>query len=141
MLASKGLLIELFTALLLAGVAINVFKLVVGFEVQANEMETTWTQSMIDTLRASYPNKNAMVCHVASVQELANATHTHYELPLYDFGINTGRTQGFEIYVFDSGLFIREGDGGLSNWCFSGHYKRGKGKFENHVTFFPIPGP
>jgi hypothetical protein len=47
-----------FTALLLAGIAINVFKLVVGFEVQANDMETTWTQTMIDTLRASYPNKN-----------------------------------------------------------------------------------
>ena len=130
-----------FIALLLAGAAINVFKLIVGFEVQANDMETAWTQTMIDTLRASYPNKNAMVCHVPSAQKLVNSIHTHYELPLYDFGIKTGATQGYEIYVFDSGTFIREGDGGLNNWCFAGHYKREKGKFENHVTFFPIPGP
>jgi hypothetical protein len=83
----------------------------------------------------------AMVCHVPSAQKLVNAIHTHYELPLYDFGIKTGATQGYEIYVFDSGIFVGEGDGGLNNWCFAGHYTREKGKFENHVTFLPIQGP
>lgn len=49
---------------------------------------------------------------------LVNADHQHVEFALgvLDF------TKGYEIYVFDSGIFYRAGDGGYNNWCTEGEF-------------------
>ena len=122
---------------------------------------------MVTTLRQQRPDKNVMIVHVNHVQSFVNAEHIHYELPLTAFGPGpnngdhqgggggrpppgrgperapiqspptSGPTQGYEIYIFDSGEFFREGDGGFTNWCFGGNFKRVPGHEEN-VVFFPI---
>jgi hypothetical protein len=48
----------------------------------------------------------------------------------------------YKCYVFDSGEFTNNGDGGLINWCFTGppgsFYRDGDGG--KHVVFNPGPG-
>ena len=62
------------------------------------------------------------VCSVYSItryfgwlSSAPDAVHVHQEL---DIGL--GFTQGYEIWVFDSGTFSRAGDGGFINWAFGG---------------------
>lgn len=49
---------------------------------------------------------------------LVNAAHQHVEfaLGIFDF------TKGYEIFVFDYGVFYRAGDGGYENWCTAGEF-------------------
>ena len=120
---------------------------------------------MVTSLRQQRPDKNVMIVHVPHVQSFTNAEHIHWELELTPLGpgssngghqgggrpppghgperapiqgpVTSGPTQGYEIYLFDSGEFFREGDGGFANWCFGGNFKRVPGH-ENNVVFFPI---
>ncbi len=124
-------------AVALLGVALTVFKVVVIASVRDEELEENYTQALVVALRKMDPDKNVIVCHVNHAQNFVNATHAHYELPLFGFN----RTQGYDIYVFDSGFFSRQGDGGFNNWCFAGNFKRGEGRFESNVTFSPIHSP
>ena len=55
-----------------------------------------------------------------------DAVHVHQEL---DIGL--GFSQGYEIWVFDSGTFSRAGDGGFINWAFGGCFSENGA----HVTF------
>lgn len=76
---------------------------------------------MVTSLRNTYPNKNVIVYHDQDSQtNFVNGVHSHQELNLPD----GPETQGYEIYVFDSGTFTLAGDGGYLNWCFAGDYDR-----------------
>lgn len=65
-------------------------------------------------------------------------THIHVEVPLD----TVPRTQGYECYLFTSGTFELQGDGGFENWAFDGNYTRdpSNGNIVNFQEFtYPAP--
>ena len=92
---------------------------------------------MVASIANQYPSKNCIVFHDQSstfsfctffifchgyppfasgwLSSAPDAVHVHQEL-----NIGLGFTQGYEIWVFDSGTFSRAGDGGFINWAFEG---------------------
>jgi hypothetical protein len=82
-----------------------------------HEIESDFTNNMVDSLYASAPTANIMVCHDCSFDLDSGALFTHYEL---DISAGLGFTQGYDIAVFDSGTVQLNGDGGYINWCYSG---------------------
>ena len=46
----------------------------------------------------------------------------------------------FGVWVFESGTFVNQGDGGYINWCFGGSFKR-SGQNNQTVTFSKISKP
>ncbi len=99
----------------------TVIELIMEIEELANQhsVESHFTQTTVSKLREHYPTMNVVVFHNQhSVTDFQGGNHTHYEL---DIGSILGiihRTQGYEIWVFDSGDFELAGDGGFINWCF-----------------------
>ena len=84
---------------------------------QAHDAEANFTQSMLADLRGRYPDRNVLIYHDTDTQtNLVNGVHKHVEC---DLGL--GFTQGYEVWLFDSGDFTRAGDGGFINWAFSGN--------------------
>lgn len=80
-----------------------------------------FTQSTVKHFRTLFPDYNCLVIdnvwkHIVSLE---NFKHHHVEIPRDLFG-----THGFDIYVFESGLVTKGGDGGFINWCFGGKYIR-----------------
>ncbi|KAK0111746.1 hypothetical protein ONS95_002083 [Cadophora gregata] len=90
-----------------------------------------FTQTTVEALRLRYPAYNVLIVHPKHSRNLVNEHHDHKELP-----ITPPRTVGYEIYVFESGTFTLEGDGGFINWCFSGRYTR---EGANRVHFSKVP--
>ena len=82
-----------------------------------HEIESDFTNNMVDSLYNSAPTANIMVCHDCSFDLDPDALFTHYEL---DISAGLGFTQGYDIAVFDSGTVQLNGDGGFINWCYSG---------------------
>ena len=74
------------------------------------------TQLMVDHYTRAFPDKNCIVCHSPHVQSLNGMVHDHIELP------QRVGTIGYEIYVFDDGIFTNLGDGGYINWAFGGNF-------------------
>lgn len=96
-----------------------------------HDAEVQFTQDLVGALRTQYPDKNALVFHnAASPLTYVNGQYYHYELPLPD-GFETN---GYEVWVFDSGEFTLVGDGGFNNWCFDGNFDRNG----RDVTFYSI---
>ncbi|KAJ9612273.1 hypothetical protein H2200_003870 [Cladophialophora chaetospira] len=130
------IIVDVFTILRIIDTVIELIK---DIEELANQhaVESNFTQTTVDKLRDHYPTMNVMVFHNQdSYTDFNGGNHTHYEL---DIGSILGiihRTQGYEIWVFDSGDFELAGDGGYVNWCFDGDYDR-KG---NDVTFYSMNG-
>ena len=106
-----------------------------------HNVESTFTQHTISQLGSQYPGKNLLVYHDQdSIVNLCmscllalrsiwgwlpsapDAVHAHYELPLPPTFV--GLTQGYEIWVFDSGTFSLAGDGGYENWAVGGCFSR-----------------
>lgn len=82
-----------------------------------------FTQMTVDTLMQNHPGFNVMVCCTDCNAQL-DGVDMH--LDSQDYGFAT-----YQIWVFESGTFDLEGDGGLINWCFGGSFDR-DGK---HVEF------
>jgi len=93
-----------------------------------------FTQGYVSTYRKSYPHRNVIVVHGPYNYALSNVRDLPYTLPLI------GDTFDFRILIFDSGTFVRLGDGGFTNWAFGGNFTRGNPD-EAHVTFYPIDPP
>ena len=72
--------------------------------------------------------------HFGWLSSATDAVHVHHEIDIgnilgfYEF------TQGYEIWVFDSGTFSLAGDGGYENWAMGGCYS----KQDSDVTFMPF---
>jgi hypothetical protein len=81
--------------------------------------EEAYTKAVVSQIRDEYPNMNVMIVHSAHDQNFQGCTHVHYEFQLFG-----GRTQGYEVYVFHSGTFKLNGDGGFINWCYDGNYTK-----------------
>jgi len=107
-----------------------VLRVTLNIDGNEHRAEEQFTQQSINTLLAEYPGYNAIICHVGFQQNLQDATHYHYELPL-----TAPRTQGYEVFVFKSGEFRRQGDGGFENWCYGGKYVTDPND-SSHITFF-----
>ena len=58
------------------------------------------------------------------VASASDAVHVHQELDLGKLLGFIDLTQGYEIWVFDSGTFSLAGDGGYENWAFGGCFTR-----------------
>lgn len=112
-------------------IAKTVFDWVQDINNAQHEAESAFTQNTIDQLLAYYPGKNAIIFHDQdSTTDFVNGVHQHYELDLP----SSPGTQGYEIFVLDSGTFTRAGDGGYLNWCFGGSYDYPP--LSNTVTFY-----
>ncbi|KAK0123928.1 hypothetical protein ONS95_008918 [Cadophora gregata] len=94
--------------------------------------ERDFTQSTVQNLRVKYPYYNVMVIHTKHQRNFVDEAHNHLELP-----ISNKRTQGYEVYVFESGSFTLQGNSGFENWAFGGSFNRDG----NNVTFQKIPAP
>lgn len=94
--------------------------------------QEAFTQMMVEELRLRYPAYNVLIVHPKHSRNLVNEHHHHEELKL-----TSPRTKGYEVYIFESGTFNLEGDGGLINWCFGGRYERDG---SSRVNFSKIPG-
>jgi hypothetical protein len=94
-------------------------------------VERSFTTTTVDNLRDHFPDYNIMVAHGTSFrQTFQNSAHNHYEL-----AVTPPRTKGYEIYVFKSGEFWLNGDGGYENYCYSGTYDIDP-KDGGHITFY-----
>ncbi|KIW86698.1 uncharacterized protein Z519_12684 [Cladophialophora bantiana CBS 173.52] len=92
------------------------------------DFRSSWTQVQVGDLTSKNPGKNVMVVftkHDAS--GLVNSTMTIRECTCP----NSGSVLTYSCYVFDSGPFVLQGDGGYLNWCFAGSFNRNG----NNVTF------
>ncbi|RDW67047.1 hypothetical protein BP5796_09796 [Coleophoma crateriformis] len=112
----------------------NLIKDIVDIDKDQHAAESQYTQSMVAQLRREYPDKNVIIYHDqdSHVEFDSSAVHEHQE-----FDIGLGMTEGYEIYVFDSGSFTLVGDGGYLNWCLGGDFDRNG----NDVTFNQISVP
>jgi len=99
-------------------------------------LRTAFTESCVVGLRELFPLKNVIVVHGPYNYALAGVLDLPYTFPLIE------DTFSVHILVFDSGTFVRLGDGGYQNWAFDGNYTRGNPD-EAHVTFraFDPPPP
>ena len=101
-----------------------------GLDESIEDKEGAFTVQTVENLRAEYPNKNVLVYHDQdSGYNLYNAVHSHYELDLL-----LGFTNGYEIWIFDSGTFELAGARGYVNWAYGGNYESDEGS----VTFYQI---
>ncbi len=118
------------TALLAADAVIKLFDEIK--DVKAAEQQ--FTKSTVDKLAQMYPGKNIMMVHSAHDANFVNSAQTHVELKLV-----LSFTQGYDVYVFDSGTFTLKGDRGFENWCFIGNYNWDSVHNGNFVSFSKIP--
>ena len=89
--------------------------------------ENEWVKQTLDQLSAKNPKKNILIFHNQKSKAVLNGgVHTHFEVDLA-----FGRTKGYEIWVFDTGIFELAGDGGFLNVGYTGCWK-GSNK---HVDF------
>ncbi|OQV05469.1 hypothetical protein CLAIMM_10202 [Cladophialophora immunda] len=95
------------------------------------DYRSSWTQVQIGDMSSSNPGKNVMCVftkHDAS--GLINRQMTVRECTCP----NSGSVLTYSCYVFDSGPFVLQGDGGYLNWCFAGNFIRNG----NNVNFSPL---
>ena len=94
-------------------VAQEIWNFIQSIDNAQHAAESNFTQQLVERLRTNHPAKNCIVYHDQDSQtNFVNGVHQHYELNLPD----GPQTQGYEIYVFDSGTFTLVGDGGYINW-------------------------
>jgi hypothetical protein len=80
-----------------------------------------WTQQTVQQLCEEHPGKNCIVIYTAhDASKLVNLkTYVLVcEVP------NNGTKMAYGALVFDSGLFVLQGDGGYLNWALMGNFKR-----------------
>lgn len=107
-----------------------------GLPNELSQKRDVFTQAAKDHLRKVFPKKNVLIVDNKWVHMMnfhPNNNGFHVELKRSGFG-----THGFNIYVFDHGLFTKGGDGGYDNWCFGGNFTRNPAN-PMQVTFHPIP--
>jgi len=93
--------------------------------------ELSFTTTTVDNLRNHFPNNNIMVVHGTSFhQTFQSSTHTHFGP-----SVTPPRTKGYDIYVFKSGEFCLNGDGGYENYCYVDAYDIGPND-GGHVIFY-----
>ncbi|KAG0631556.1 hypothetical protein M758_1G262000 [Ceratodon purpureus] len=81
-------------------------------------------QNAVDMLADAYPHHNVMLVHPLHKKQF-DGDYTQIELQV------DPRFGSFQVYVFKSGKFTLQGDGGYINWCFKGNYTRN----DKNVTF------
>jgi hypothetical protein len=109
---------EINDILELADTVLNdILDLITDIDTAQHDIESQFTNNMVDALYAVAPTANIMVCHDCSFSLDAGAYFTHYEL---DISLGLGFTQGYDIAVFDDGQVQLNGDGGFINWCYAG---------------------
>jgi hypothetical protein len=102
-------------------------------EKQQDDAVEQFTAGVVAKLAIQFPNKNILMYHNADSQfSGVNVNHRHVEMNLHSLG----KTQGYEVQIFDSGTFTLEGDGGFINWRIDGNFKRSG----NFVQFFQKSG-
>jgi hypothetical protein len=66
----------------------------------------------LDEYTNEYPCKNVIIYNTVWKAELLNGVNQEWKRKIARDG------QGFGVYIFDTGTFKREGDGGWSNWVY-----------------------
>jgi hypothetical protein len=116
-------------------------KLVHTIDDEDHNKEIAFTQQFVARARQNHPGKNVLIVHPNHSANFVNSTTGHTELPLGPGGHPTSfshdppppRSQGYTWYVFDSGSFKLEGDGGYENYCYAGNYQKNS---DGSITFF-----
>jgi hypothetical protein len=97
----------------------DILEFITDIDDAEHDIESQFTQNLVDALYNVAPTANIMVCHDCSFELDPNAFFTHYELDISD---GLGFTQGYDIAVFDYGTVQNLGDGGYINWCMQGDF-------------------
>lgn len=83
-----------------------------------------WVKNVHKHYVKSFPGHGIMVIHKGQKQISASSnSYKHFHLEYR----KTFGTEGFEIYVIKKGsgtIITNTGDGGYTNWCFSGYSNR-----------------
>jgi hypothetical protein len=96
-------------------------------------IEEAYTQALVAELISENPGRNVLMYHNKDSQfNSGNIVYRDY----VECDIHFHMTQGYEVYVFDTGTFNLAGDGGYINWAFMGNFER-QGHF---VQFNQISG-
>ncbi|MCJ1328675.1 hypothetical protein MMC10_005352 [Thelotrema lepadinum] len=87
-----------------------------------------WTQQQLGEVSSKNPGKNIMIVYVKhDASKLVNSQMSQIEC---DCPASKSKLS-YSCYIFDSGPFQLQGDGGYLNWAFTGNFVRDK----NKVTF------
>src|SRR5947207_5899076 len=79
-----------------------------------------WTQQQLGPLSAANPGKNIMVtCVKHDASQLQGFQHQDRTCDC-----PSGNKYHYDVYIFDAGLFVHQGDGGFLNWAFCGNFVR-----------------
>jgi hypothetical protein len=119
--------------IILAGVAFGLYELFnpIKYCEEEHKVEREFTQYVVQNISNAVPKWNVMMYHDEdSTFDFHNYTHRFTELKLHCFG----KTQGYDIYVFESGTFTLAGDGGYENWAFYGSFQQNGPQ----VTFYSM---
>jgi hypothetical protein len=87
-----------------------------------------FTQGMVNELADEFPDKNILI--VADNKKYTRSFQGEVHEKAY-CDLSLGRKWGFDTFVFDTGSFELQGDGGFRNWAFKGRFTRNG----NHVEF------
>jgi hypothetical protein len=99
-------------------------------------IEQTFTQVLCRAQALNYPTKNIMIVHGSYKSSYTNEQTHHIELPLTPPTLlSPSETYSYDIFVFTSGTFELESDGGYQNWCYTGHYSQDPNNNKN-LTFY-----
>ena len=105
----------------------------IGSNNQDKTFRNGWTQQQLGPLGSSNPGKNIMVvCVKHDASQLQGSQHQDLTCTC-----PSGSTQHYDVYIFDSGVFQLQGDGGYLNWAFTGNFVRDGNKVRN----FTVRGP
>jgi hypothetical protein len=119
--------------MILAGVAFGLYEVFdqVKHCTEEHKVEREFTQYVVQNISKTAPSWNVMMYHDEdSAVDFHNYTHRFTELALHCFG----KTQGYDVYVFESGTFTLAGDGGYENWAFYGSFQQSG----SQVTFYSM---
>lgn len=88
------------------------------------EFRNGWTQQQLTTVSGQNAGKNIMIVLPKHTETFQGSKQQQLlcQTP------NDKQTLSYDCYIFDSGDFELQGDGGYLNWAFTGNFKRNGNK-------------
>ncbi|KAJ3524998.1 hypothetical protein NMY22_g10761 [Coprinellus aureogranulatus] len=90
---------------------------------QDNEGRSGFTQRAVRRCREKWPKYNWVICHTDHSTHFDGKQGKEWGHFHREYDIQIGGTIGYEVYWFESGKFVRHGDGGYLNWAYFGNVK------------------
>jgi len=84
------------------------------------QFRTGWTQQQLAQIAGQNSGKNVMIVYPKHTANFQGSQQSQ----LVCTCPNSKQNINYDCYVFDSGHFVLQGDGGYLNWAFQGSFKR-----------------